>query len=52
MIGVIRDKRNHLKQQLHDLEGMMLDLRDSEEKCLQALTEQSLDTSAKSKTGT
>lgn len=39
MIGVIRDKRNHLEQQLHDLEGMMLDLRDSEEKCLQALKE-------------
>ena len=52
MIGVIRDKRNHLEQQLHDLEGMMLDLRDSEEKCLQALAEQSPDTPAKSKTGT
>ena len=52
MIGVIRDKRNHLEQQLHDLEGMMLDLRDSEEKCLQVLAEQSPDTSAKSNTGT
>ena len=52
MIGVIRDKRNHLEQQLHDLEGMMLDLRDSEEKCLQALAEQSPDAPAKSKTGT
>ena len=39
MIGVIRDKLTQLEQQQHDLEGMMLDLRDSEEKCLQALKE-------------
>jgi len=52
MIGVIRDKRNHLEQQLHDIEGMMLDLRDSEAKCLEALAEQSIDTSTKSQTGT
>jgi len=48
MIGVIRDKRNQLEQQLHDLEGMMLDLRESETRCLQALAEQS---SPLSKTG-
>lgn len=41
LIGIIRDKRKHLEQQLHDLEGMMLDLRDSEERCLNALAEQS-----------
>lgn len=41
LIGIIRDKRKHLEQQLIDLEGMMLDLRDSEEKCLQTLAEQS-----------
>ena len=44
MIGVIRDKRSHLEQQLHDLEGMMLDLRDSEEKCLLALKENNKET--------
>ena len=37
MIGVIRDKRRQLEQQLLDLEGMMLDLRDSEQRCLDAL---------------
>lgn len=41
LIGKIRDKREHLQQRLHDIEDMMLDLRDSEEKCLQALAEQS-----------
>ena len=41
MISIIREKRKHLEQQLHDLEGMMLDLRDSEERCLNALAEQS-----------
>ena len=40
MIGVIRDKRRQLEEQLNDLEGMMLDLRDSEERCLLALAEQ------------
>lgn len=40
MIGVIRNKRKHLEQQLLDVEGMMLDLRDSEERCLRALAEQ------------
>ena len=41
LISIIREKRKHLEQQLHDLEGMMLDLRDSEERCLNALAEQS-----------
>jgi DNA-binding transcriptional MerR regulator len=41
LIGTIRDKRKQLEQQLHDIEAMMLDLRDSEEKCLQALAGQS-----------
>jgi len=50
MIGVIRDKRRQLEQQLHDLEGMMLDLRDSEERCLQALSEQP-DSIPQTKTG-
>ncbi len=43
LIRKIRDKREHLQQRLHDLEGMMLDLRDSEEKCLQALAKQEAD---------
>lgn len=37
LIAKIREKRSQLQQQLHDIEVMMLDLRDSEEKCLQAL---------------
>ena len=40
LIGKIRDKRMQLEQQLEDLEAMMLDLRDSEQKCLQALATQ------------
>ena len=37
LISKIREKRTQLQQQLHDIEGMMLDLRDAEEKCLEAL---------------
>jgi DNA-binding transcriptional MerR regulator len=39
LIATIRDKRSHLQQQLHDLEVMMVDLRESEEKCLQTLAD-------------
>lgn len=39
LIATIRDKRSHLQQQLHDLEVMMVDLRDSEERCLQTLAD-------------
>ena len=44
LIGKIRDKREYLQQQLQDIEGMMLDLRDYEEKCLQALADQTANT--------
>lgn len=37
LIKKIREKRTQLTQQLHDIELMMLDLRDSEEKCLAAM---------------
>lgn len=37
LISKIREKRTQLQEQLHDIEGMMIDLRDAEEKCLQAL---------------
>ncbi|WP_206046911.1 MerR family transcriptional regulator [Mangrovimicrobium sediminis] len=37
LLTKIREKQDHLKQQLHDIEGMMLDLQDAEEKCLDAL---------------
>jgi len=50
MINLIRDKRKQLELQQLDLEGMMLDLRDSEERCLQATGEQP-DSNASSKTG-
>lgn len=39
LIQKIRDKRSQLNQQLHDIEAMMLDLKDAEEKCLEALDE-------------
>lgn len=38
LIKTIRKKRASLEQQLLDIEAMMLDLRDSEEKCLVALS--------------
>lgn len=37
LLAKIREKRDQLEQQLHDIDVMMLDLRDSEEKCLEAL---------------
>ena len=39
LIATIRGKRSELQQQLHDLEVMMDDLRESEEKCLQTLAD-------------
>jgi len=39
LINKIRDKRQQLIQQQKDLELMLLDLRDSEERCLAALAE-------------
>lgn len=38
LIAKIREKRTQLQHQLHDIEVMMLDLRDAEEKCLDAFT--------------
>ncbi len=37
LLAKIREKQSHLEQQLHDIDVMLLDLRDSEEKCLEAL---------------
>lgn len=37
LIAKIREKRDQLQQQLQDIEGMMLDLRDAEEKCLESM---------------
>ncbi|WP_317928887.1 MerR family DNA-binding transcriptional regulator [Halioxenophilus sp. WMMB6] len=45
LLAKIREKRHQLEQQLHDIEVMMLDLRDSEERCLEAMA--SPDQSAK-----
>lgn len=44
LVNEIRKKRTLLEQQLHDIEAMMLDLRDSEEKCLSAMAESSKST--------
>lgn len=40
LLAKIREKQAQLQQQLHDIEVMMLDLSDSEEKCLEALGNQ------------
>lgn len=37
LIDKLREKRNQLEQQLHDLEVMMFDLKEAEKKCLEAL---------------
>lgn len=37
LLATIRDKQSQLQQQLHDIEVLMLDLSDAEEKCLEAL---------------
>lgn len=37
LLAKIREKRAQLEQQLHDIDVMMLDLRDSEDKCLEAM---------------
>jgi len=39
LLAKIREKRQQLEQQLHDIEVMMLDLRDAEDKCLETLGE-------------
>ena len=38
LVSGIRLKRAQLEQQFHDLEAMMLDLREAEDNCLQALS--------------
>ncbi len=40
LLSKIREKRRQLSQQLHDIEVMMLDLRDAEEKCLEVMAGQ------------
>lgn len=37
LLAKIREKRAQLEQQLHDIDVMMLDLRDSEDRCLEAM---------------
>ena len=37
LLAKIREKRAQLEQQLHDIEVMRLDLRDAEERCLDAM---------------
>ena len=37
LIAKIQEKRAQLQQQLSDLQGMMLDLREAEQKCVEAL---------------
>jgi DNA-binding transcriptional MerR regulator len=37
LLESIRTKREQLKRQLHDIEIMMLDLQESEERCLEAI---------------
>ena len=49
LIKKIREKRTQLTQQLHDIELMMHDLRDSEEKCLVAMANSNEIPSAMSK---
>lgn len=37
LVNSIRDKRAQLEQQLHDLELMMVDLNESEQRCVESL---------------
>lgn len=37
LIAKIREKRVQLQEQMHDIEVMLLDLRDAEENCMEAL---------------
>ncbi|MGB5324639.1 MAG: MerR family DNA-binding transcriptional regulator [Pseudomonadales bacterium] len=39
LINKIREKRSQLEQQLGDIETMLVDLGDSEDKCLQAMAQ-------------
>lgn len=39
LIHKIRERRDYLEQQMHDLEVMMVDLQESELRCLEALEE-------------
>lgn len=39
LIDKIREKREHLKEQLNDLNTMMLELEEAETRCLNALTQ-------------
>lgn len=47
LIAKIREKRTQLQQQLHDIEVMMLDLSNSEEKCLETLANKAKASNAK-----
>lgn len=40
LIRKIRERRDYLEQQMHDLEVMMVDLQESELRCMEALEEQ------------
>ena len=39
LIAKFRDKRTQLEQQFHDLEIMMLELQEAEDKCIEALAQ-------------
>lgn len=49
LLAKIREKRVQLEQQLHDIEVMRLDLRDAEERCLEAMSQASGSPKAKRK---
>ena len=50
LVARIREKRAELKSQQQDLEFMLLDLRNAEDRCLSALTEMTTRKSVKEKT--
>lgn len=42
LVSKIREKRDQLQQQLHDIEVMLVDLSEAEQKCLEAMGEDKL----------
>jgi len=50
LLARIREKQEELKSQQQDLEFMLLDLRNAEDKCLDALSEMTARKSVKVKT--
>lgn len=50
LLDKLREKRAQLEQQFHDLEVMMIDLKEAEKKCLDAMKEAKAKTIGKTKT--